>query len=77
MTVEEKAELEQLRKSARLFMVDPLERTFFELESALKNPHSNRLDSILPTSSFYLIADCLKELKREICEIKRSMGNEG
>lgn len=64
MTTDEKVELEQLRKSARLFMTDPLERAFFQLDSIIENPHSNRLDSIMPTSCFYVLANCLKELKR-------------
>lgn len=66
MTVQEQEELEQLRKSARLFMTNPLDRAFFELDSLLSNPHSNRLDSIMPTSAFYILANALKELKRSV-----------
>ena len=66
MTAEEQAELEQLRKSARLFMTDPLERAFFKLQSIIDNPHSRRLDSVLPSSSFHVLAECLLELKRRI-----------
>ena len=66
MTAEEQAELDQLRKSARLFMTDPLERVFFNLQTIIDNPHSRRLDSVLPTSAFYAMAECLFELKRKI-----------
>lgn len=66
MTAEEQAELEQLRKSARLFMTDPLEKAFFNLQCIIDNPHSKRLDSVLPTSSFYALAECLFELKRRV-----------
>lgn len=66
MTAEEQAELEQLRKSARLFMTDPLEKAFFNLQSIVDNPHSRRLDSVLPSSAFHVIADCLFELKRSL-----------
>jgi hypothetical protein len=62
----EKEELELLRGSAARFMTDPLERAFFKLQSIIENPHPNRLDSILPTSAFYVLAECLIELHREI-----------
>jgi hypothetical protein len=66
MTAEEQAELEQLRKSARLFMTDPLEQAFFRLQSIIDSPHSRRLDSVLPTNSFHVLAQCMLELKRKI-----------
>lgn len=47
-------------------MTNPLDRAFFELDSLLSNPHSNRLDSIMPTSAFYILANALKELKRSV-----------
>lgn len=66
LNASEKEELELLRCSAARFMTDPLERAFFKLQSIIDNPHSNRLDSVLPTSAFYVLAECLVELKREI-----------
>ena len=36
LTVTEKEELEQLRKSAAKFMTDPLEKAFFRLESLME-----------------------------------------
>ena len=66
LSASEKEELELLRCSAARFMTDPLERAFFKLDSILNNPHSNRLDSVLPTSAFYVLAECLLELRREM-----------
>jgi hypothetical protein len=66
LSVSEKEELESLRQSARLWITDPLERAFFELDSILENPMPNRLDSVMPTNSFYVLARALKELKRAI-----------
>ncbi len=66
LQISEREELEQLRKSARLFISDPLELAFFQLESILSNPYSNRLDSILPTSVAFDIIKALKELKRAV-----------
>jgi hypothetical protein len=66
MTADEQAELEQLRRSARLFMTDPLDKAFFKLDSILENQKERRLDSIMPSHSFYVLAECLKELRRHI-----------
>ncbi len=66
LSVSEKEELELLRGSAARFMTDPLERAFFKLQSIVDNPHPNRLDSVLPTSAFYVLAECLLELRREM-----------
>ncbi len=64
LTVNERDELESLRRSAALFMTCPLERAFFRLDSILDSPHSNRLDSILPTNVAFDIIHALKELKQ-------------
>lgn len=66
LTASEKEELDQLRCSAARFMTDPLEKAFFKLDSLLNSPHSNRLDSIMPTSAFHALAECVIELRREI-----------
>jgi len=59
-------ELEQLRKSAAKFMTSPLERVFFELEGLLEQPYSARVDSIMPTSAFRVLAKALILLKQEL-----------
>lgn len=66
LTASERDELDQLRRSAARFMTCPLERAFFQLDSILENPHSNRLDSILPTSVAFDIINALKELRRAV-----------
>ncbi len=66
MTAEEQEELQLLRKSAAKFICDPLERAFFELESILERPRSRRLDSVMSTSAFEVLARALLELKREV-----------
>ena len=62
----DQVELEMLRKSAAKFMTDPLQRAFFDLECILERPESSRLDSIMPTSSFRVLARALLELKRAV-----------
>lgn len=66
MTEDEKKELELLRASAAKFMTSPLDRAFFELESVLENAHSNRVDAIMPSSAFRVLARCVIELKRQL-----------
>ena len=66
LTASERDELEHLRRSAAKFMTCPLERAFFKLDSILDNPHSNRIDSILPTSVAFDIIRALKELKQVV-----------
>ena len=59
-------ELEMLRASAAKFMTSPLDRACFELERMLEEPYSNRLDSILPTSAFRLLAKTILLLKEQL-----------
>jgi len=66
MTASDQEELEQLRKSAAKFMTSPLERVFFELDSLLEQPYSARVDSIMPTSAFRVLAKALILLKQEL-----------
>ena len=67
MTVDERAELEQLRRSAALFINDPLERVFLELERTIDRAHSNKTDAILPANAFHVLARAVIELKRKVC----------
>lgn len=66
MTLNDKEELEMLRASAVRFMTDPLEKAFFRLENLAEKPQTNRIDAIMPTSAFYVLADALIELKRRL-----------
>lgn len=59
-------ELEMLRKAAAKFMTDPLQRAFYDLESILDRPESNRIDAIMPSSAFRVLARALIELKRAV-----------
>ena len=69
LTVSEKEELELLRMSAARFMTSPLEKAFFSLQCIIDKPHCNRLDSIMPSSAFHVLANAVIELKRSL-EIK-------
>ncbi len=73
LTVDEKDELEHLRRSAALFMTSPLDRSFFELESLLENSIANRLDTVMPSNAFRINSKALIELKREFIEVKRAL----
>lgn len=62
----EREELDQLRASAAKFMTSPLERVFFQLESLLERSPSDRIDSIMPSNHFYLLAKAVLLLKQEL-----------
>lgn len=62
----DQVELEMLRKSAAKFMTDPLQRAFYDLECILDRPESSRLDAIMPSSAFRVLARALIELKRAV-----------
>lgn len=64
LTQDEKAELEQLRRSAAKFICDPLEKAFFQLESILDRPVGNRVDEVMPASAFRILSKALIELKK-------------
>jgi hypothetical protein len=66
LTSTEREELEQLRKSAAKFMTDPLEKVFFELQSLLDRPASERIDSIMPHSAFRVLARAVILLKDRV-----------
>lgn len=66
LTATEKEELDQLRKSAAKFITSSLDRTFFQLEQLLEQPYSARVDSIMPTSAFRLLAKAVILLKEEM-----------
>lgn len=66
LNLTEREELEMLRKSAAKFMTSPLDRAFFELESILERDMPNRIDSIMPTSAFRILAKAVIELKKEL-----------
>ncbi len=62
----DQVELEMLRKSAAKFITDPLQKAFYDLECIIERPESNRLDSIMPSSAFRVLAKALIELKRAV-----------
>lgn len=66
LTPTEREELEMLRGSAYKFMTSPLERAFFELEKILERDMPNRIDAIMPTSAFRVLARAVIELKKEL-----------
>lgn len=59
-------ELELLRRHAAKFIQDPLELAFFELQRLVDKPQSNRLDAIMPSNAFYILARAVLELKRSL-----------
>jgi hypothetical protein len=73
LSISEREELELLRKSAHRWVSDPLERVCFELESILNNPHSNRIDSILPTNVAFKLINAVLLMKSKgdkcVCDI--------
>ena len=66
LTTTEREELEMLRRSAAKFMTSSLDKAFFELESILDRDMPNRIDAIMPTSAFRVLARCVIELKKEL-----------
>lgn len=62
----EREELELLRRAAARFINSPLDKIFFELEGLLERDHTNRIDAIMPTSAFRILAKAVIELKREL-----------
>ena len=66
LTPTEQEELEMLRRSAAKFMTSDLDRAFFALESVLDRDRPHRLDSVMPTSAFKILARAVLELKKEI-----------
>jgi hypothetical protein len=68
MSASDQAELDQLRKSAALFITNPLEKAFFRLESLMESDRPNRVDSVMNSTAFNILANALLELKRELCK---------
>ena len=66
LSTNDQEELEMLRASAAKFMTNPLDRACFELERMLEAPCSHKLDSILPTSAFKLLAKTVLLLKEQL-----------
>lgn len=62
----EKQELEQLRKSAHVFITCPMEKAFFHLESLMDRPYSKKFDAVMAADSFFILARALIELKKKI-----------
>lgn len=62
----EREELEWLRMSAAKFITCPLEKAFFYLEELVEKPPSGRVDAILPSSAFYVLARAVIELKKHV-----------
>ena len=70
LSTNDQEELEMLRASAAKFMTSPLDRSCFELERMLDAPYSNRLDSIMPTACFRLLAKTVLLLKEQLNDKK-------
>lgn len=66
LTPTEQEELEMLRRSAAKFMTSELDKAFFALESVLERDRPHRLDAVMPTSAFRVLARAVIELKKEI-----------
>ena len=62
----EREELEMLRRSAAKFITNPLEKVFFELECILERDAPNRIDAIMPTSAFRVLAKAVILLREEV-----------
>ncbi len=60
LSTSERDELERLRKSAAHILMNPLERAFFDLQRIL--------DRYPKDSAFYVLANAINELKRELIE---------
>jgi hypothetical protein len=66
LTDEEKEELEFFRQSAHRFMTSDLDKAFFALESLMDRDRPHRVDSVMPTSAFSVLAKALIELKKTV-----------
>ena len=73
LTPTEREELEMLRQSAAKFMTSSLDRAFFELDSVLERDRPHRIDAVMPTSAFRVLAREVKEERREVQELKREV----
>lgn len=58
LTPNERDELERLRRSAAHILMNPLDRAFFDLQRIL--------DQYPKDSGFYILANAINELKREL-----------
>lgn len=68
----EREELEMLRRSAAKFITNPLEKVFFELESILERDAPHRVDAIMPTSAFRVLAKAVILLREEVRKIQQT-----
>lgn len=68
----EREELEVLRRSAAKFITNPLDKVFFELECILERDAPNRIDAIMPTSAFRVLAKAVILLREEVNRIQQS-----
>ena len=66
LSATEREELEMLRRSAAKFITNPLDKVFFELESILERDAPNRIDAIMPTSAFRVLAKAVILLREEM-----------
>ena len=71
LTTNEREELEMLRRSAAKFITNPLEKVFFELECILERDAPNRIDAIMPTSAFRVLAKAVILLREEVKKIQQ------
>ncbi len=68
MTQEEKDELINLREFKKLHEIKPLEIAFDRLAGLIAIPYSRGFDGVMSVAAFRVIAECLIELKKEICK---------
>lgn len=71
LTLNEREELEILRRSAAKFITNPLDKVFFELECILERDAPNRIDAIMPTAAFRVLAKAVMLLKDEVIKLQK------
>ena len=70
LTPTEREELEMLRQSAAKFMTSSLDRAFFELDSVLERDRPHRIDAVMPTSAFRVLARAVKEERKSKSKVE-------
>ena len=72
LTINEREELEMLRRSAAKFITNPLDKVFFELQCILERDAPNRVDAIMPTAAFRVLAKAVILLREEVNRTQQS-----
>lgn len=75
LELDEKQELEALRRVASRYLLNPMEKAFFDLEIAVDKlkTHPQRVDTVVPGHLFYRLYDALRELKNDYQEFKKEI----